>query len=126
MHKPFKICNLRREMVKFSKAEWRRKLCLKTGIFRKFPARPWYICLVTLNIHSYLDVCVYIRKEFHGHETPSFCLEAHCIMRMQQELVASKFGKSKNVNSPLQRVIMAKYLINTPETPKSLQIHSGC
>jgi hypothetical protein len=44
--------------------------------FEKYPAWPWYICLITLNIHLYLDVCVYIRKEFHGHEAPSFSSES--------------------------------------------------
>ena len=30
--------------------------------FYKYPTRPWYIWLITPNIHLYLDVCVYIKK----------------------------------------------------------------
>jgi hypothetical protein len=33
-----------------SRAEWRGKFSLKTGIFRKYPSQTWYICLITPNI----------------------------------------------------------------------------
>ena len=37
-----------------------------------------------------------------------------------------KKGEYKNANTPLQRVKMSNLLANTPEAPKSLQIHPGC
>ena len=33
-----------------SRAEWRGKFSVKTGIFRKYPSQTWYICLITPNI----------------------------------------------------------------------------
>ena len=69
-------------MVKFPESERRVKFCLKTEIFLKYPARPCYICLIIPNIRLYLDVCVYTRKEFHGHETPSFSPGSVFFMRM--------------------------------------------
>jgi hypothetical protein len=55
-------------------------ICTLTYIFV-----PWhihlyldiYICTLTYtfvpwHIHLYLDIYIYIRKEFHGHDTPSF------------------------------------------------------
>jgi hypothetical protein len=74
-------------------------------------------------------------KEFHGHETPSFSSGSiFFFMRMQQERVTSsklsakEHTRVKKVNTkmqipPLQRVKMANLLANTPEAPKSLQIH---
>ena len=38
------------ERRKISRAKWRGKFSLKTGIFRKYPSRTWYICLITPNI----------------------------------------------------------------------------
>jgi hypothetical protein len=38
------------ERRKISRAEWRGKFSLKTGIFRKYPSQTWYICLITPNI----------------------------------------------------------------------------
>jgi hypothetical protein len=38
------------ERRKISRAEWRGKFSLKTGIFCKYPSQTWYICLITPNI----------------------------------------------------------------------------
>jgi hypothetical protein len=38
------------ERRKISRAEWRRKFSIKTGIFRKYPSQTWYICLIIPNI----------------------------------------------------------------------------
>ena len=38
------------ERRKVSRAEWRGKFSLKTGIFRKYPSQTWYICLITVEV----------------------------------------------------------------------------
>ena len=46
------------------------------GTARQILSQEWNFSKSTPNIHLYLDVCVYIRKEFHGHEAPSFSSES--------------------------------------------------
>ena len=111
----------------------RRSNFLETRIFCKYPPWPWYICLITQNIHLYFDVYVYIRKEFHGHETPSFSFGSIFFLyinmgRNQTDRKSmrepnkiwhegtheGKKGKSKNANTPLQSVKMANFWTNSP------------
>jgi hypothetical protein len=93
-----------------------------------------------------LDVCVYIRKEFRGHETTSFSsgsilfyenatgtgvpmvqmpaiyVDLLCIC----DFIRQTEKTLREPNKIWQRVKMPNVLTNTKEAPQSLQIHPNC
>jgi hypothetical protein len=104
-----------RETIKFPQPERWGKLCLQNGIFRKYP----FDSLITSNIDLYLevDVCIHIRKEFHGHETPSFSSGSVYLLTYDVHVTSWDWQKrrngtrqiGKNVKTPLQRVKRANF-----------------